>query len=82
MGIKWAGAIYQEIEKMPSCVDTVENAHYSMVVDWCQWSLIGARRIASGRSLEPVAHLHGFHVEGCRPSDKSAFGPLGGQENR
>jgi len=25
----------QETHKMPSYIDTAENAHYDMVVDWC-----------------------------------------------
>jgi len=58
MGIKRAGAIYQEIEKMPSYVDTVENAQYGVDVDWCQWSLIGARRILWSSTVLLKAWAH------------------------
>ena len=80
MGIKWAGAIYQEIEKMPSCVDTVENAHYSMVAIWGQWLLTGVRRIRfaaapdARRSLAPAAARRGVHT--ARPSRLGALTPL------
>jgi len=44
---EYANATLNWVRLKTPDVDIVENAHYSMVVDWCQWLLIGARRIFS-----------------------------------